>query len=98
MDLSEQAEQYMQASNPYKRMIWGVGSSGTHSWMQRLIEERTNIMGQFEILHRGLRYGVTTTVMPRIQNYYTKHKGEWVTQYNSCLGSNLPLLVLTGSH
>ena len=24
---------------------------------------------------------VTTTIMPKIQNYYTKYKGKWVTEY-----------------
>jgi cyclic pyranopterin phosphate synthase len=33
--------------------------------------------------------------MPTIPNYYTKHKGKWVTQYNPCLGGNLPLDVST---
>jgi hypothetical protein len=27
-------------------------------------------------------HGVTTTVMPNIPNYCTKHKGKWVTEYN----------------
>jgi hypothetical protein len=40
-------------------------------------------------------HGVTTIVMPRILNYYTKHKGKWVTEYNPCLNGKLPLHVST---
>jgi hypothetical protein len=32
-------------------------------------------------------HGVTTTVMPRIPNYYTKHNGKWVTQYDTKLSN-----------
>ena len=40
-------------------------------------------------------HGVTTTVMPRILNYYTNHKGKWVTKDNPCLNGKLPLNVST---
>ena len=42
-------------------------------------------------------HGVTTTVMPRIPNYYTKHKGKWVTEYNPSLSGKLALNVSTVS-
>lgn len=35
--------------------------------------------------------------MPRIPNYYIKHKGKWVTEYNPCLSAKLPLNVSTVS-
>ena len=43
-------------------------------------------------------HGVTTTAMPRIPNYYTKHRGKWVTEYNHCLSGKLPLHVLTSNN
>jgi hypothetical protein len=41
--------------------------------------------------------GVTTSAMPKIPNYYTKHTRKWVTEYNSCSGGKLPLHVSTDS-
>jgi hypothetical protein len=58
------------------------------------LKERT-VMGQVEYPRDGSDTWCDDNRNAKDTNYYTKHKGKWITQYNPCLDGKLPLHVST---